>query len=66
MEGKNILEISYNQICTIEKNNCTNSVTINYDKLDSVTAGELKQAIQLVLRKRKRDVYINMMGCNKP
>ena len=27
---------------------------------------ELKQAIQFVLRKRKRDVYINLMGCNKP
>lgn len=65
MEGNNILKISYDHICTLEKNNCTNSLTINYDKLDSITAGELKDAISMVLRKRKRDVYINLMG-SKP
>lgn len=63
MEGNNVLEISYNHIKTLERNNCTDSLTIEYNKLDTVTAGELKDAIAMVLRRRKRDVYIGLMGC---
>ena len=56
MEGKEVYKASYNYIEDLMKLSCTDNLTIDFDRLDCNTKGELKDAIYGVLRKRKLEV----------
>lgn len=56
MEGTDVYRKSYNHIVSILKANTTDTITIDYKQFDAVTAGEVKNAIDKVLMKRKREI----------
>ena len=56
MEGEKIYENSLKEINRLKKGITTNSVTINFNNLDTTTAGELKDAIYSVLNSRQKAV----------
>lgn len=56
MEGKEVYKESYEYIEDLLKLSCTDSLTIDFNRLDCNTKGDLKDAIYNVLRKRKLDI----------
>ena len=65
MEGKEVYRESYDYIEDLLKLSCTDNLTIDFNRLDCNTKGELKDAIYTVLRKRKLEVgkVIFKPGC---
>lgn len=65
MEGKEVYRESYDYIEDLLKLSCTDNLTIDFNRLDCNTKGELKDAIYNVLRKRKLEVgkVIFKPGC---
>jgi len=65
MEGKEVYRESYEYIEDLLKLSCTDNLTIDFNRLDCNTKGELKDAIYTVLRKRKLEVgkVIFKPGC---
>lgn len=56
MEGTDVYRKSYNHMVSILKANTTDIITIDYKQFDAVTAGEVRNAIDKVLMKRKREI----------
>lgn len=56
MEGQNVFENSLKELTRIQKESTTGSVNIDFDKLDSVSAGVLKDVIHKAVTARKNEV----------
>lgn len=56
MEGKEVYKDSYDYIEDLLKLSCTDSLTVDFSRLDCNTKGELKDAIYGTLRKRKLEI----------
>lgn len=66
METNSIYEESYDQIKKLIKANTTSSITIEYDKLDTESAGEIRGAIDRALLRRKREVEYVVLNHKDP
>ena len=56
MESEKIFLESYNYLEEICKNNTTDNLTIDYNKLDCKSKGELKDLIQRFVIRRKNEI----------
>lgn len=64
MESLAIYEESYKQIGHLIRQNTTDTLNVDYTKLDRETAGELRRKIDEVLLRRNKEVA--SMVINKP
>lgn len=56
MESEKVFMDSYNYLEELCKNNTTDSITIDYNKLDCKSKGELKDLIQRFVIRRKNEI----------
>jgi hypothetical protein len=57
MEGISIYESSYNELLAMGKALSTDSIVINFNKLDTNSAGLIREAIASSIHSRISDVY---------
>lgn len=57
MESDNVFKEAYDHLGQIEKENHTDSVLIDYSKLDDKSKGELKDLITRFVNRRRGEVY---------
>ena len=62
MEGDKVLNDSYKAVGKALKDNMTGKITIDYSKLDEVTASKLRLAINRVLQERKNNLWNILSG----
>lgn len=62
MEGDKIINDSYKAVGKALKDNMTGKITIDYSKLDEVTASKLRLAINRVLQERKGSLWKMVSG----
>lgn len=66
MEGRETYQESYNYLNKLENSNNGSNVLIEYGKLDTKSKGELMELISQFCRRRKREIYNNILsGVNK-
>lgn len=65
MESDKTYEESYKVICNLLKQCTCDSISIDFTKLDKQTAGELRQAIDKVLLRRKKEVGVMIVNTIK-
>lgn len=61
MDSRDTYEESYEYINKLSTQNMTDVITIDYKKLDEISRGELRSAINKVCVKRKREIYGNIL-----
>jgi hypothetical protein len=64
MEGIDVMKDSYQTVEKLIKANTTGTISIDYSKLDSVTASTLRLAINKALLKRKGELWQTLSGAN--
>lgn len=62
MEGKSIYEESFNVLSKLAKQNTASKITIEFNKLDTKTASELRSAIAQVITSRKAELTKVIIG----
>lgn len=62
MEGDKIINDAYKAVGKALKDNMTGKITIDYSKLDEVTASKLRLAINRVLQERRNSLWNIMSG----
>lgn len=65
MESISTYEESYKQIGDLLKQNTTGTLNIDFSKLDTETAGELRRAIDNVLLRRRKEVGVMVINTIK-
>ena len=61
MDSRETYEESYAYINKLAAQNMTDVVTIDYSKLDEISKGEFRAAINKVCVNRKREIYGNIL-----
>lgn len=65
MEGKNAIKDSYNYLVKLQRANTTDVVNIDYKKMDQKTKVVLTEAIDCVIKKRKKELEKIIIGIDK-
>lgn len=65
MEGNNILQKSYDYLIKLQRANATDSITIDYTKLDNKTKAIITKVLDDSIRNRKRELESLLLGVNK-
>jgi replicative DNA helicase len=63
MESNSIYQESYNELKSIKKSLGSNSLKINFDKLDTETAGAIRSALSNAISTRSSTI-ISVIGNN--
>lgn len=62
MESRKIYEESYNYLNVLSQQNTVSQITIDYNKLDTVSQGELRDMITKICNKRKREIFNSILN----
>lgn len=65
MQGDNVIERAYNYMGQLKRENATDSITIDYTKLDNNTQKIIRDSLDHAINNRKRELGQLLMGVKK-